>query len=459
MNCQNCDERLLDLLYGEIAGPEAEEARAHVRECASCGRSFAQLEAAHRLATQLPEPEPPRALDARILAAARQKVGAEPARPRAARAGDSDTAGLWAGILRWLGGFAMGPQVAMATIMLLVVAIGLWHLPGRRREPTAGGGTVVQPEDHGEAAPSATLEPAAPLDLDLDPRTGRLRARDDEGGGAAEQTAGRERPRGAQAEAPASPRSQAGGEVVNGPLAELAGTRTRQAANVPADVPAQARAGLPTRPAAGRNAVPLLEDDGDVAMGDAVMAQATGARQQGSAAPQQAPLPAPTEPAPTSTLDLRRTEGTTASQAPAPDTGAYTRGMDYYRRNDYAGAIRELNRVVADPSSGSLVPSALHHLARSHRSAGACRSAVPQYESLLRRFPAYGDAPRAMLELADCYRRVGRLSDARTMLLRAQRYQSVAPAAQRELMRVDQMERARRAPAPAADMVESEAGQ
>jgi hypothetical protein len=52
------------------------------------------------------------------------------------------------------------------------------------------------------------------------------------------------------------------------------------------------------------------------------------------------------------------------------------------------------------------------------------------------------------MELADCYRRLGRVTEARTTLERAQRYASVATAARRELTRIHQMERARARAAP-----------
>src|SRR5690606_431890 len=110
----------------------------------------------------------------KILAAARQKVGAEPERAKDESGRDDEGGGLWGAILRWLSGFAASPQFVMASIMMLVVAIGVWYLPAARRQPEASGGTVVHPDHQGEAAPSATLVPAEPLELDLDQRTGRL---------------------------------------------------------------------------------------------------------------------------------------------------------------------------------------------------------------------------------------------------------------------------------------------
>lgn len=55
---------------------------------------------------------------------------------------------------------------------------------------------------------------------------------------------------------------------------------------------------------------------------------------------------------------------------------------------------------------------------------------------LLTRHPRYSDAPRAMLELAECERRLGHLSSAETWLTRAARSPSVAREAERQLARV-----------------------
>ncbi|RLB45467.1 MAG: hypothetical protein DRJ42_29875, partial [Deltaproteobacteria bacterium] len=183
MSCEHCQDHLLDLVYDEADSKDEAALRAHVEGCASCQASFDQLGMARRFAGELPLEEPSAgALDA-ILAAARAQVGAAEVPVEAGHATETtlgpepdDDPGLWASIMRWAGSFAMGPQVAMATIMLLVVSTGLWYFPNRRHAPEATGSTVMSPDLEGEVGPMGTLTPAEPLDLRIDERTGRIRA-------------------------------------------------------------------------------------------------------------------------------------------------------------------------------------------------------------------------------------------------------------------------------------------
>ena len=64
---------------------------------------------------------------------------------------------------------------------------------------------------------------------------------------------------------------------------------------------------------------------------------------------------------------------------------------------------------------------------------------MANYERFLARSFKHPDAPIAMLEVADCYRRVGRLADAQRWLERATKSPRVAAAARRELEGVRRM--------------------
>ncbi len=123
----------------------------------------------------------------------------------------------------------------------------------------------------------------------------------------------------------------------------------------------------------------------------------------------------------------------------------YEEAMNRYRGGQYVEAAAEFERVIGRPGvNRELLPSAQHHLARSHRQRGACAAAVNHYERLFQRYPAYGLLPQALIEAADCYRRVGRYSEARAHLHRAAGYNSTSAAARRELTRLDTIERAAR---------------
>jgi len=464
MNCEHCQEHLLDLVYGELEANDADAYRAHVDGCDECRASFEKLGMAQRLATQLTMLEPAPAMSSAIMAAAHQHVGAaEPSPAEVAPAATADDEGLWASILRWAGSFAMGPQVAMATIMLLVVSIGLWYFPNRQRTPEGTGSTVMTPDVAGEVGPTATLTPADPLELDLDERSGRIRTRDDgESRDVAQLARQTERPAaGPTLEAQddfrqntTATRDEAGA-VVDGRLAEARAPeeernqeQARPATALDVDSLADLGAGGAAR--AGSSASSSTEATRGRAYEGAVSGRRSAPRRQAVAPTTSAPSAATPAPAPTN-RDRGEAESAPAQQqgaapaepAPANAREAYTRGMQRYQRGNFWGAAEDFNRVYRNPEGQeSLVPSALHHLARSYRRANRCNLAEPQYRSLLSRFPRYSGTPRAMMELAGCYRQLGRLSDARATLEGAQRHASVATEARRELMRIRQMERA-----------------
>ncbi|HEX7477061.1 MAG TPA: hypothetical protein VF331_04600, partial [Polyangiales bacterium] len=166
MDCQSCEAVLLDLVYGELASHVQSEARAHLTRCAQCQAVFERLSADKHLAQQLPQEDPPAGLSQRLMQAARAQPVVQPAR-RSPFEG-------WGEMLRR---FAFSRQVAMATMMVLILAVGLLSLPQLSHRPQVSGVTVVNPEGAGEAAPSAALRSAKPLDLAIDMRTGRIRAK------------------------------------------------------------------------------------------------------------------------------------------------------------------------------------------------------------------------------------------------------------------------------------------
>ena len=128
------------------------------------------------------------------------------------------------------------------------------------------------------------------------------------------------------------------------------------------------------------------------------------------------------------------------------DRAAYRRGLDHYRAREYRAAADEFDRVVQrpQPDARTLVPSALHHLARSHRQRGDCANAIRHYENLFSRYRSYNQTSHAQIEAADCYRRRGQLSRARSLLQLAERNAATQAIARRELARIDVLERGQR---------------
>lgn len=482
-DCQHCEDRLLDLLYDELDEAEARSVREELSSCEACAGSWERLQGGHMFASHLTLDEPPPALDLAILEAAHAKVSGAPA---VARATPDLGPGIWEQVLDYLRRFAAGPQVAMATVMLLVVAIGLWYVPTDQRRAEVVGETVMTADPESEAVatlPAAAVPnqvPALAEVAEAAPTGARQQGRRER----AAQDSGRvleplvqvEQTSGAVAETPApAPAFGLGGAGLGG--TGLGGTGLGGAApNERARLAAAADAVLDDAMMnMADEAQPAVEAEAAVAAPSASQSVRRGEMPQ--AAPAMASRMAA---APTDLRALPRPEAREGRSSSAPRTSGsaripmgqgsrqnYDQGLSEYRNRNYAGAIRELDQVVRRPGSEvrTLVPSALHHVARSYRSQGNCRQAVVRYEDLLRRFTSYPQAPRAMIEVADCYRRLGNTSQARAMLERASRHRSVQPDAVRELRRLDPVEEQRQrrvrspsrsAPSPSAAPAEAE---
>lgn len=137
MGCEAYNERLLDLFSEELSPAEERELRAHLEGCATCHASYLRLSATLRIANDLPIVTPRRELDAPLLAAARARVSKLEASP------EPSTRGAWWETLRSI---LLGPQFAMATVMVLVVAFGLFAIPELRRDPPIAGRRMLEPE-------------------------------------------------------------------------------------------------------------------------------------------------------------------------------------------------------------------------------------------------------------------------------------------------------------------------
>jgi hypothetical protein len=503
MNCENCEAQLLALLYGELDPTSAARVREHSDGCASCGAARGKLESARRIVRQLALEAPPARVHSAIMERAQAHARGEVvvARPtRDERAAGDAAQGPLERFVAWLGGFVLGPQVAMAMVLLLMVGVGLYYLPGMRTSRNVPGGAIVNADPGDEAGPSAAVQPAAPLDLRLDTRTNRLLP----GDGTPVARAQRGEPSPATNPAP--------GAVVTGPLpappaAELAAltppTEARAAeANVPssqvvADVldeqpvaqrPARDDSIALRRSAANAGELDAVADTSAATREELAIAATDSERMLAPQAPQggapaaaaelQAPA-APPPPSPPPMLAVAPAGGmrqptrpsqpstpqrnapaapSAMQQAPAampvqyamPSGGSYAAG---------GGASAGSMGVAATGSTAPqtqaqsplLAAAGLHGVARNQATANALRSAIGTYESLLSRFPTYDRSGEAMLELAELYRRVGDLTHARAWIARAEGLPAYAARARQQRFRVDEMDRARTSvPAAAA---------
>lgn len=406
MDCELCEKNLVDLLYGDLDEAVAKQMRAHLESCDGCRQAFSKLEVGRAFARKL-ELAPAPSL-ASVLAAAREQAAANraarepaaaPSAPAAApRAPEESGLPSW---LRWLGAIAMGPQLGVATVLLLMVGIGLWYLPQIGSGGGHGAVDVIEPEPQ-PVSETTALAPAEPLELAHDPRTGRVVTREEGTEGPIDE--GRTEPAPLRPHA-ADPRP----ETVAEPTPELL-------AGIERDVPGSDDQG------AG-----LVESDSLPEVSSAAGSYEGGSLPSLAPTPEHAVAP-PVMPTP----------------APSPTLGARTTGST---------PRTEMEDLSAGPRGDELAAAALHGQARQLATAGRCPDAIGRYEQLQARYPAYPEGARASVEMAECMRRLGRVGQARTVLERASRspVAAVASSARRQLVEMDAEERAVAQPAEAAE--------
>lgn len=181
MDCETCNDLLMDLLYEELDDVRAAAARKHIDACPACRSSWQRVSQGRALASTLAPvtaPLPSAALLAAIEAAAKQNAPPErasvPAEPRAAGT-DSGVAPVtpldhaprrlptW---LHRLGDLAMRRQVAMAAVVLLSVGV-VWkfvpsHTPSSIGTAVEGNAPEVIPATElPSESPTATATPSA----------------------------------------------------------------------------------------------------------------------------------------------------------------------------------------------------------------------------------------------------------------------------------------------------------
>jgi TolA-binding protein len=424
MSSDRCEDLLLDIATGALGDEQARVARSEVEACAEHADALRRVELGLRFAALMPIEEPSPALDAAILAAARAKHEAQPVRAAAA-AMKPDFLSRALTLLRRM---ATGPQLAMSTVMLLVVAIGLWYLPAPAATPNADGDTVMAPR-------LAEMPPPAPAPL----AEAEAPTRREEGVGLSPRT-GSGASHGAELAIKPAPR----GVVASG-----------RGAVAPARQPRLARRSRPATDAArtqneteplGGFAEPLggfAEPAGAGAPQASRRARVASAPAAASAPPSAASVGAPAEASAEAFAAADESELRADEEARRAPASSYDRAMTLYRSGRYTEAAPLFEAALA--AGGAEAPSAAHYLARSHRSAGRCALAVHDYERLLRSYPSYGQRTQAMVEAADCYERTGRVAQAEQWLERAASASPSSIAARRELDRL----RARSAEPPA----------
>jgi TolA-binding protein len=125
MECVKCEALLDDLRRGDLPARLEAEARSHLAGCPRCRAAHMRMLRADAESTP---PQPALSKRTRTPSFLWNLLRPSPrgARPRSERARNGTLYGALVGLL---GRLAMAPQVAMGSVMLLIVLVGLWSLP------------------------------------------------------------------------------------------------------------------------------------------------------------------------------------------------------------------------------------------------------------------------------------------------------------------------------------------
>ncbi|MFT5356741.1 MAG: hypothetical protein ACI9KE_003967 [Polyangiales bacterium] len=423
----------MDLLAGELPPEEADSLRTAIKGCDDCGPEFEMMALLMDFSGPALKATAPKEIDAVIMAAAK-----EHAEHRVTSSPVSQTPGIWARLGEWLESIALGPQFAMATVMVLVVAVGFWYVPKHESHEVAGS-TVVLSDPEGEAV--------AADDPGLVPALIGAGERNQEAVGdlgEIERVSTNREERGTEPETPPE---------LQGPPPEATQTmrqrpaRNRDTRAAQREQPEQPELSVQTQTTmamtrgATRMTVPsdrVIANQGTDDVENLQAQSAAWAREL-----EGVPMPSYSDEAPVApgTGGLARPS---ARQAPSQQAPA---------RQAEAADFEQAEEAPAPSVSAS---RALLQLARNHRSQARCDQAVRHYESLLARFASSPEVPPALMESADCYRRMGRISDAERALQRALQFASTRTNARRELARLETIRAAQRETnAPSSESFES----
>lgn len=184
MDCETCNDLLMDLLYDELDEVRAAAARKHLDGCASCRGAWQRLSQGRALASTLAPvtaPLPSATLLAAVESAARQnaeRASEAPAAPKgdehARGGGDGAVAPViplehaprrvptW---LHRLGDLAMRREFAMAAVLLMAVGVTVrflpWHTPSSVDNAEPGTAPQVIPAQELPAVPTPAPTPEA----------------------------------------------------------------------------------------------------------------------------------------------------------------------------------------------------------------------------------------------------------------------------------------------------------
>lgn len=439
MKCEDCRELLTAIACGELNARDEQRARAHAEGCAACKAALGAFQHAIWAASELPLDEPSPALDERVMAAAAAAL-AKRTEPRAVAPAWWSQLGA---TLARLGDWAMSPQVAMASVLVLVVGIGLYALPLHQSEERSALTTVDEvarfPSSSAEEATATGVPvPADELAAAAEEKAGELgKGEAVELGRAGE---GRFAP---PPEPPAKTKSNAAAAATGGGSAGLAEAKVRSAerarraelddqgelpgkaarkplsAPVPAMEPDAEREAVAAAPApvAQRPAPAQTASDDARPLGAAVgVTSGAPAADVAQAAADKVADPAAQEGAPASAAPIAPASPAASaapSAKPVSERAELAKGMQALTAGRLPQAISVLT-PLAQRGDGEVRELAQSLLAEALHDAGRCKEALVWYTRVVSR----ANASARSLELAaDCYAKTG--NDAKAAELRA----------------------------------------
>ena len=444
MDCEHCQSLLLELASGDLDPERSAQARAHTQDCEGCSAELQRLQRALDLSSALPIEDPPEHLTTRVLELAQAHSRSLHAMATLPAPRPSPLQQLLDAVAR----LATSRQVAMATVVLVVLAAGVWTVPKLTHRREVAGGTVVSPDPAGEVAPSAELEPADRLELSVDLRRGRIRAK------------------GQAAPPPSTPASSAqapqpSDDVPPSPAPEQAASKAPPEGDGTAvATSARTRKAAPQRKAASKARAKGTSAPQGLRKREA-FAETKQAAPVADSEAQFAPAP-PAHPAPLGKVSKARQQrgGTVGggslsellqprSASGGPPAAAEARPGAIKPKSVAQGASNAASE--ADEAQGGDDRQAAAQLlgqARKLRKSKGCRAALKLYAQAHARAPASPAGGSALLEAARCQLELGDSAQAISTLKRASRITSSAAAARRMLQQLQ--------PAPAEPSPEAQ---
>lgn len=391
-------ERREALIERALEDLEAEEIAAIRAELSDDGEALAEFEALIELRSLSVEPlSPPSSLDGPILEAARAA-----ARDRGARDGDDAEAAL-PRLQRWLSSALRGPQVAMATISLLVVAISLFFVPFREQMVRDGSdSTLTQatrelPQERGERGARELAEGEGFMD---EAEAGEAAPPSSATAGSAGVARKRAAPERVAPEKSTIERSATERSATGRPLPQRAMSERAERPAGMASAPDQGSAGITPRSAGSAQ----------------VKEQARAQAPQRLAAPEASMMaaervaPMRADSAADDEASARERDERDTRAEPAPEdarTAGAARSIDELQtlvaRKAYSEAA-SLGRELLKARSGRSpeIATILSLVARAERGLGRCDRAMPLYERLLREYPERAAAEGIVEKMAAC---------------------------------------------------------